>query len=56
MKLNAPTKLVWIISLILGILSVLSVLTDIPIVSDYSYWFMAIAWVLLILATALKGL
>jgi len=56
MKLSAPKNIVWVISLILGVLGILSVLVPIPFVSDYSFWFVGIAWVLLILATFLKGL
>jgi hypothetical protein len=56
MKLNAPTKIIWIISLILGLLGVLGMITTIPFVSAYSVWFVVVGWVLIILATVLKGM
>jgi len=52
MKLNQPTKLVWFISLALGIIGV--VLTFLKI-SPWDFWVMAVAWVLLVLGTVLKG-
>jgi hypothetical protein len=55
MKLNAPTQIVWVIALILGILGILGTLTDIPIVTEYNFWFVVIAWLLLIIATVAKG-
>lgn len=54
MKLNAPTKIVWIISLILGLLSLLARFVVIPFVSLHLFWFMGLAWLILILATFLK--
>jgi len=56
MKLNAPTKIVWVIALILGILGILGKLVEIPIATEYSFWLLAIGWVLLIIATIAKGL
>lgn len=56
MRLNAPNKLTWIISLILGLLSLLSYFVAIPFVTVNLYWFMGAGWLLLILATYLKGL
>ncbi len=55
MRLNAPKKLVWFISLFLGILGVLFSFISVNIISDYSIWMLIVAWVLLVLATALKG-
>jgi len=54
-KLNAPNQIVWIIALILGVLGVLGALVDIPIATDYSFWFVVIGWLLLIIATVAKG-
>lgn len=54
MKLNAPTKITWIVSLILGLLSLLSYFVAIPFVTVNMYWFMGLGWLLLVLATFLK--
>jgi len=56
MKLNAPTQLVWIISVIVGVLGILGKLIVIPFVTVYAFWFVAVGFVLLALATFLKGL
>jgi len=54
-KLNAPKQIVWLIALILGVLGILGALVDIPIATDYSFWFVVIGWLLLIIATVAKG-
>lgn len=54
MRLNAPTKIVWIIALILGILGVLGFFADIPIVSEYHFWFVVVGWLLLVIATVAR--
>jgi hypothetical protein len=54
-RLNAPTQIVWIIALVLGLLGILGKLTDIPIVTDNNFWFVVIGWLLLIIATVAKG-
>ncbi len=56
MKFNAPSKFSWIISLALGLLSLLSYFVAIPFVTANLYWFMGAGWLLLILATFLRGL
>jgi hypothetical protein len=53
---NAPTKLAWVIALILGILGLIGELGSVPFLSDYPFWFMFAGWLLLVLATLLKGL
>lgn len=56
MKLNAPKQITWIIALILGVLGILGMLTDIPIVTEYHIWLIIIGWLLIIIATITKGL
>jgi hypothetical protein len=55
MRLNAPKKIVWIIALIFGVLGILGTLTEIPLATEYSFWFVVIGWLLLIIATVAKG-
>ena len=55
MRLNAPKKIVWIITLLLAIVSLLGYFVHIPVVTKFSYWIMGVAWLLLFLATFLKG-
>lgn len=55
MRLNAPKKITWIIAVVLGVLGVLASFVTIPFVSTYAFWFVTVAFVLLALATYLKG-
>ena len=56
MRLSAPKKITWVISLILGIVGLLSMFVVIPYISMYAFWVVFIGLVLLILGNALKGL
>lgn len=56
MKLSAPQKGTWWIALIVGVLGIVSYLVTVPVLSGFAFWLVAAAFVLLILATYLKGL
>ncbi len=56
MRLNAPKQIWWTVSLILGVLGVLGHFVVISVVTANLFWFLAVAWLLLILATFLKGM
>jgi hypothetical protein len=54
MKPSAPTTLVWILGLILGILGIIG--HFIPgVISTAGFWLLLIGFVLLALGTSLKG-
>lgn len=55
MRLNAPKKIVWLISLIIAVISIISVFVTIPFITVNAFWIMGVAWLLLFLATFLKG-
>ena len=55
-KLNAPKNVTWWIAVILGVLGILGTYIAIPVVSGFAFLFVAVAFVLLALATYLKGL
>lgn len=55
MRLNAPKKAVWFLSLILAILSIVAYFVVIPVVTGITFWVMVAAWLILFLATYLKG-
>jgi len=56
MTLSAPKTITWWIAVILGVLGILGNLVVIPFVSGYAFWFVAAAFVLLVLGTFLKDL
>ena len=56
MRLNAPKKIWWMVSLILGVLGVVAHFVVIPFVTVNLFWFLAVAWLLLVLSTWLKGM
>jgi hypothetical protein len=56
MRLNAPKKIIWLISLIVGLLGVIFSVVTVPFLTTISFWLVVIAWLLLILATYLKGM
>ncbi|MDP2966371.1 MAG: hypothetical protein Q8N39_10115 [Pelolinea sp.] len=57
MKFKSPMKITWIIAVILGVLGTLPVLgVELPVVGEYQTILLIAAWVLLALATVIKGL
>ena len=55
MNLNAPTQIVWIIALVVGLLGILSSLVTIPVLSGIAFWVVVIAWAILLVSTTMKG-
>ena len=55
-RLNAPTQLVFLISLVLAVLGVLAIFISIPIVSAYAFWFVVAGYVVLALGCIMKGM
>ncbi|MBV6486773.1 MAG: hypothetical protein M5U33_04920 [Pseudorhodoplanes sp.] len=55
-KLNAPTQIVFLISLILALLALIGVFVFIPFVSAYAFWIAIVAYVVLAAGCILKGL
>ena len=57
MKFKSPLKITWFIAVILGALGTLPLLgVDVPVVGEYQILLLVAAWVLLALATVIKGL
>jgi hypothetical protein len=54
-QLNAPTQLVFLISLALAILAVLGLFVTIPFVSVYAFWVAIIAYVVLAAGCVMKN-
>jgi hypothetical protein len=56
LKLSAPSQMVWIIALILGVVGVLAALVVIPTISTLAIWLVAAGWGLMVIATAMRGM
>lgn len=56
MNLSAPKNVTWWVAVVVGVLGILGSFMAIPFVSANSFWFVGIGFVLLALATLLKGL
>ncbi len=56
MKLSAPTQPVWIIAVVLGVVGILAHVVPIADLAPYAFWLVSLGFVLLALATMLKGL
>jgi len=59
MKLNAPKVSTWWIAVIIGVLGIvlrLGLVAVAGLSASYSFWLVTIGFLLLVLATALKGL
>jgi len=55
MRLNAPTQMVFLISLILAVLAVVGHFVAIPYVTAYQFWIAVAGYVVLAAACVLKG-
>jgi hypothetical protein len=56
MKLSAPKQITWWIAVVVGAAGILAYLVTIPVLSAIAFWLVAVAFVLLVLATYLPGL
>jgi hypothetical protein len=56
MKLSKPKTITWWIAVIIGVLGILGSFISIPLVSSYTFFFVSVGFILLALATLLKGL
>jgi hypothetical protein len=56
LKLTPPTVVAWVIAVILGVLGILGHFTKIPFVTVNDFWFVAVAFVLLAVATYFEDL
>lgn len=56
MKLNAPTQIVFLIAVIIAIVALLAAFSILPALPIQPFWIMAVAFVLLAIATIVPGL
>jgi len=55
-KLSAPKVITWVIAVIIGVVGIVAHLVTIQVLSGYSFWLVAVAFVLLAIATLFKGI
>ena len=55
MNLNAPTQVVFIISLIIAVLALIGHFVQIPFVSEFRFWFAIVGYVVLAAGCIMKG-
>jgi len=56
MNLSAPKRITWWVAVIVGAVGILAYLVTIPVLSGFAFWLLAIGFVLLVVATAVKSL
>lgn len=56
MKLSPPKRITFYISVVLGLLGIIGMLTTIPVISTYAFWFVFVGLVLLVLGLLIEGL
>lgn len=54
-NLTPPSRGIWIVSLILGVLGILSRLVYIEAVTPYAFWLVAIGFILLVIGNVARG-
>jgi hypothetical protein len=55
MNLSAPTQVVFLVSVILATLAIIGVIVAIPVISQYAFWVVTLAFVVLAADMLMKG-
>jgi hypothetical protein len=55
-NLNAPSRVIFLVSLALAIIALLGALVIIPVVTQYAFWLATLAYIVLALGVIMKGL
>ena len=55
MRLNAPKQITWIVAVVVGVGAIIVKLVGGPLLEPWSFWIMAVGWLILVAATYLKG-
>ena len=56
MNLSAPTTMIFVISIVLAILAVLSTFMPLPIIGEYKFWVAIAAYVILAVGNMFRGI
>jgi hypothetical protein len=54
-KLNAPTQVMFLVSLVIVLLAIIGLFVNIPVISMYAFWIAVLGYVVLAAACVLKG-
>lgn len=54
-KLNAPTQIMFLVSLVVVLLAIIGLFVNIPIISMYAFWIAVLGYVVLAAGCVLKG-
>ena len=55
MRLSAPKKATWWVAVVVGVVGILAKFVTIPVLSGFAFWLVAAGFIILALATYLKG-
>ena len=55
MRLSAPKKTTWWVAVVVGVVGIVANFVTIPVLSGIAFWLVALGFVILALATYLKG-
>lgn len=55
MRLSAPKKTTWWVAVVVGVVGLVANFVTIPVLSGIAFWLVALGFVILALATYLKG-
>jgi hypothetical protein len=54
-KLNAPTQVMFLVSLVIVLLAIIGLFVNIPVISMYAFWIAVLGYVVLAAGCVLKG-
>lgn len=54
-KLNAPTQVMFLVSLVIVLLAIIGLFVNIPVISMYAFWISVLGYVVLAAGCVLKG-
>ncbi|MDX1402155.1 MAG: hypothetical protein R3245_09555 [Kiloniellales bacterium] len=56
MKTNAPKQVTWIIAVVVGVLGLLGNFVTLPVIGGFSFWLLALGFVILAVASVMEGM
>ena len=54
MKLSAPTQILWVIAVILGVFGIIGHLTAVKYLTEYKFFLVMVGFILLVIGTLFK--